>query len=412
MDKISTVKGFADHLPEEAAQFSFMGETAQKVFGQYGYREIHVPILEYTELFARGIGTETDVVQKEMFTFPDRKDRSLTMRPEATAGIMRSYIEHSIHAKESISKFFTYGPMFRYERPQKGRMRQFHQVNCECLGAEQPQVDAEIILMLMHYLNSLGIKDIGLELNTLGCKECRPAYRETLKAFLKKQKVEEFCEDCQRRMETNPLRVLDCKVPGCKALTQGAPEIADNVCPSCREHFATVKGLLDESGLQYRLNSRLVRGLDYYNRTTFEVVSGNIGAQTSVAGGGRYDGLVASLDGPDVPGVGFACGMERLAMVMPQPAVQTPDFYIAVLDENALNPALALAQNLRAAGLAGVCAFASGSMKSQLRSATRLSVRYCLILGGNELENGTVIIKNMENGEQKEVKRQGLRSLG
>lgn len=411
MSKISTVKGFADHLPEEAAVFSFMGRSAQEVFPKYGYREIHVPILEYTELFQRGIGTETDVVQKEMFTFPDRKGRSLTMRPEATAGTMRSYIENSTYAKEGITKYFTFGPMFRYERPQKGRMRQFHQVNCECLGAAEPQVDAEVILMLMDYLKSLGISDVSLELNTLGCRKCRPAYRELLTAYLKSQKVEDFCEDCRRRIDTNPLRVLDCKVPACKAMTVNAPQIGDNVCPECAEHFAVVKHLLDESGLKYLLNPRLVRGLDYYCRTTFEVVSNNIGAQASIAGGGRYDGLVSDLGGPDAPGIGFACGMERLALVMPERALPRPDFYIAALDPAALDAALLLAMQLRAAGLSGSCAFSASSIKSQMRAAAKHNPRYCLILGGNELENGSVIIKNMDTGDQREAPRAALTNL-
>lgn len=411
MSKVSTVKGFADHLPEEAAQFSFMGRMAQEVFSRYGYCEIHVPILEYTELFQRGIGSETDVVQKEMFTFPDRKGRSLTMRPEATAGTMRSYIENSTYAKESITKYFTFGPMFRYERPQKGRMRQFHQVNCECLGAQEPQVDAEVVLMLMDYLRSIGISDVTLELNTLGCRDCRPAYRDLLTTFLRQQKVEDFCEDCRRRIDTNPMRVLDCKVPACKAMTLGAPEISDNVCPACKAHFTVVRCLLDERGQQYLLNPRLVRGLDYYTRTTFEVVSNNIGAQASIAGGGRYDGLISDLGGPDTPGIGFACGMERLALVMPERKLPQPDFYIAVLDESALDSALLMAMELRLAGLSGECAFSAGSMKSQMRAASKHAVKYCLILGGNELENGTVIIKNMESGVQREVPRAGLQSL-
>lgn len=411
MSKISTIKGFADHLPEEAAEFSFMGRVAQEVFPRYGYSEIHVPILEYTELFQRGIGTETDVVQKEMFTFPDRKGRSLTMRPEATAGIMRSYIENSVYTKENITKYFSFGPMFRYERPQKGRMRQFHQVDCECLGAAEPQVDAEVILMLMDYLKSIGIVDVTLELNTLGCRQCRPAYRELLTAYLKKQKVEDFCEDCRRRIDTNPLRVLDCKVPTCKAMTEDAPRIGENVCPECAAHFSAVRRFLDASALQYVLNPRLVRGLDYYCRTTFEVVSGNIGSQASIAGGGRYDGLVSDLGGPDIPGIGFACGMERLAMVMPDRPLPRPDFYVAALDPAALDAALLLAMSLRQAGLSGECAFSASSIKSQMRAASRHNARYCLIIGGSELENGTVIVKNMESGEQREAVRSELINL-
>lgn len=408
MSKITTIKGFADHLPAEAKRFNHLSSVAKDVFSSYGYKEVHVPILEYTDLFSRSIGTETDVVQKEMFTFPDRKGRLLTMRPEATAGIMRSYIEHSMHTKESISKLFTFGPMFRYERPQKGRMRQFHQLNCEMLGAVEPQADAETILMLMSFLEKVGLTELVLEINNLGCQECRPAFKETLKEFFAAQNKEEYCEDCQRRMETSPLRVLDCKQPRCKELSEQAPKIAENVCPSCKEHFAAVLESLQQNDLSYKLNHRLVRGLDYYSRTTFEVVSGAIGAQSSVAGGGRYDGLIASLGGPDIPGIGFACGMERLNLLMPELPEDGTDFYVAVLDQNGLSAGLKLAQKLRANGLNGNCTFAASSAKSQLRQASRHKARYCLIIGSTELENGTVVVKNMESGEQREEKRDTL----
>jgi histidyl-tRNA synthetase len=411
MSKLSTVKGFSDHLSAEAALFTRMAHTARQTFTSYGYKEIHIPILEYTELFARSIGVETDVVQKEMFTFPDRKGRSLTLRPEATAGIMRSYIEHSVFSKEPLSKIFTHGPMFRYERPQKGRMRQFHQVDCECLGAVEPLADAEMVLMLMEYLQNLGLNDLALQLNTLGCTQCRPIYREALKEYLLKHERSAFCEDCRRRLETNPLRVLDCKMPGCRDISANAPQIFDYVCPECREHFNSVTRLLREAGKEYSLNYCLVRGLDYYTRTTFEVVSGSIGAQSSVAGGGRYDGLVASLGGPEIPGIGFACGLERLSLLMQKESAAAPDFYIAVLDEKALNEALRLAQKLRKNGLKGETSFNSGSIKSQLRKASAANAGHCLLLGGNELAQGTVIIKNMRTGEQVEKKRNDVENL-
>ncbi|MDR2825186.1 MAG: histidine--tRNA ligase [Deltaproteobacteria bacterium] len=411
MSKINTVKGFADHLIAEAALFTHMERTAQRTFAAYGYKEIHIPILEYTELFARSIGAETDVVQKEMFTFPDRKGRSLTLRPEATAGIMRSYIENSVFSREPLSKIFTYGPMFRYERPQKGRMRQFHQVDCECLGATEPSADAEMIIMLMDYLCALGLKDLSLQVNTLGCKQCRPLYREALKNYLLQHDRSGFCEDCQRRIETNPLRVLDCKMPVCHDISANAPKIYDHICPECREHFSGVTQLLGEAGLEYSLNHCLVRGLDYYNRTTFEVVSGNIGAQSSVAGGGRYDGLIASLGGPETPGIGFACGLERLKLLLPEGPEAIPDFYIAVLEEQALNAAMLLAQKLRKKGLIGESSFNSGRIKNQLRKASANKARYCLLLGGNELARGTVIVKNMQSGEQIEKKLSEIDNL-
>ncbi len=407
MSTIQKITGFADMFPPESDTFTFMEETARKVFGVYGYREIRVPILERTELFKRSIGDETDVVQKEMYTFPDRKDRSLTMRPEATAGVMRAYIESNMHAQEQVSKLFTFGPMFRYERPQKGRMRQFHQLDCECLGPDEPYVDAEVILMLMTFLRRIGLTDLLLEINTLGCRDCRPQYNAALKEFLAGLDRDALCEDCRRRMETNPLRVLDCKVPTCKALTEHAPTIAEHACPTCKQHHGAVLATLDASGVEYVQNPRLVRGLDYYNRTTFEVVSRSIGAQGSVAGGGRYDGLIRQLGGPDVPGVGFACGMERLALMLAQTEgereLPRPDFFIAVLEEAGLRPALLLAQSLREAGKTGETAFAARSMKAQMRQAGRKNARKALIVGGDELAAGTVVVKDMESGEQQTV---------
>lgn len=404
MSKIQTIKGFADLYYPLSGLYTRMEDTARRVFGAYGYKELRTPILEHTELFKRSIGMETDVVQKEMYTFPDRKGRSLTMRPEATAGIMRSYIENSLHAKEGVSRFFTYGPMFRYERPQKGRMRQFHQLNCECLGAAEPQVDAEVLLMLMYFLAELGLKELQPELNTLGCRECRPAYRKTLTDFLRRIDPELLCEDCRRRLETNPMRVLDCKVPSCKEQTENAPRIRDHVCADCSGHFDTVLAILDKRKIPYSLNPRLVRGLDYYSRTTFEVVSTSIGAQGSVAGGGRYDGLVAQLGGQDVPGIGFACGMERLALMLggslDQPDAQRPDFYFVVLDPRAADTALLAAQVLREAGLGGEISFDSKSLKSQMRQASRSRAEYCIIMGEAEYTAQKVIVKHMDSGEQ------------
>ncbi len=402
MNKLSTVKGFADMFPPESSLFTYMEEMSRKVFGAYGYKEVRIPILEYTELFSRSIGTETDVVQKEMFTFPDRKNRSLTMRPEATAGLMRAFIAEK--GQEGVAKYLSFGPMFRYERPQKGRMRQFHQIDCECLGAHEPEADAEMILMLMHFLHSLGLQGLVLEINTLGCKECRPAYKEKLASFLGGLDVQALCEDCQRRLHTNPLRVLDCKVPACKEQTVNAPNIADNVCEHCDKHFAKVLGMLDSAGLEYKRNNRLVRGLDYYMRTTFEVVSTSIGAQGSVAGGGRYDGLIQQLGGADVPGIGFACGMERLAMMVPAEMVEhlshRPDFYIAPLAEKSEPLALALAQKLRKAGLCGELSFASKGIKSLMRSASKTGAKACLLLGQSEVDSGQVLVKNMDTGTQ------------
>ncbi|MFW5489395.1 MAG: histidine--tRNA ligase [Desulfovibrio sp.] len=406
MSSAKKIKGFADMFPPDSDRFTFLENTARSVFFKYGFGELRTPILERTEVFAKGIGEDTDVVGKEMYTFPDRKGRSLTMRPEATAGVMRAFIESKQYQPGGVYKLCTMGPMFRYERPQKGRMRQFHQINCEALGSDSPLADAEVILMLNEFLLAAGLDKLTFEVNSLGCNECRPKFRQALTDFFAAIPEEELCDDCKRRRNTNPLRVLDCKVERCKKAIEGVPELPDHICPKCRDHFAEVLEVLDASDISYVRNPRLVRGLDYYQSTTFEVVSGDIGSQSSVAGGGRYDGLVKMLGGPDVPGVGFACGMERLALLLEAKdgeLAEQPDFYIAVLDERGLRQGLLLAQQLRAEGLSGECALAAGSMKSQLRRAGKLNVRFALILGGEELDAKTVVVKNLQSGDQATV---------
>jgi len=407
MDKIQKIKGFADLFPPDSTVFSCIEATARDVFSRYGYKELRIPVLERTELFARSIGEETDVVQKEMYTFPDRKGRSLTLRPEATAGVMRALIEEK-RAGDALAKYFAYGPMFRYERPQKGRMRQFHQIDVEAVGSPDALLDAEILLMLDQYLRALGLSRLTIELNSLGCKACRPLFLDVLREFLRGMHKEQLCEDCMRRKLTNPLRVLDCKVPQCKEFTADAPKITDHLCPGCAEHFDTVRRMLDASNLEYTLNPRLVRGLDYYVRTTFEIVSGDIGSQSSVAGGGRYDGLMASLGGADVPGVGFACGMERLALLIGQATEPAPDFFLAVLDPAGLEKGLQLAQTLRLEGFRGEAPFAAKSAKSQMRAADKSGARFCLVLGPDELAAGSVVVKNMQAGGQETVARDAL----
>lgn len=392
------LKGFADLYGPDLDAFACLENAARLVYPLYGYEEIRPPILEATALFQRGIGEETDVVQKEMFTFADRKGRSLTMRPEATAGVLRAAIDLGLAKSGSIARLFTIGPMFRYERPQKGRQRQFHQINCECLGSPSPCVDAEIITMLLQFLGRLGLSELTLKLNSLGCKNCRPAYLAKLGGYLASLQAAEFCEDCRRRMHSNPLRVLDCKVD--QARLTGAPKLRDNLCPECAGHFCAVRQFLDNAGIAYVLDDHLVRGLDYYARTTFEVVSGQIGAQTAVAGGGRYDGLVAQLGGPDVPGVGYACGMERLALLISAPEPKKPDFYILGLDEDAIKSAFILARDLRMQGFSGEMNYAPASMKSLMRQVSRSHARFCLILGSEELAAGNVAVKNMRTGCQ------------
>lgn len=401
MSKIQKIKGVADMFPPESTTFAHLEETARRIFNRYGYREARIPIMEKTPLFARSIGEETDVVQKEMYTFPDRKGRSLTLRPEATAGLMRAFIENKLHAQGQVTKLFTFGPMFRYERPQKGRMRQFHQLDVEMIGPSEPQSDAELVLMLYTYLRQLGLNKLEFEINSLGCRECRPNHRAALDAFFANMEgFEELCDDCKRRAGTNPLRVLDCKVERCRELTKDAPSIEDHLCEGCATSYTEVQKILSEAEVDYVKNPRLVRGLDYYVGLTFEVTSSDIGSQTAVAGGGRYDGLIKQLGGPDVPATGFAIGMERLSMLIDAVNAPTADFYIAILDKQGPTPALQLAQKLRAAGLVGETGFASGSMKSRMRAADRSGARFCLIMGGDELANNTVTVKHMETGEQ------------
>lgn len=409
MSKVGKIKGFSDLFPPESGKFSLLEAKAREVFSRYGFEELRTPVLEKTELFAKSIGEDTDVVGKEMFTFPDRRGRSMTMRPEATAGVVRAFVDGGGYQPGKVSKYFTFGPMFRYERPQKGRQRQFHQINAEIFGAAEPQADAELILMLKSFLGEIGLDKLAVEINSLGCPECRPDYRKALTDFFNGLDQEKLCDDCRRRKDTNPLRVLDCKVPQCKEMVADAPSITDHLCPDCKEHFRTVRTILDNAKVDYQLNPRLVRGLDYYQRTTFEVTSGDIGAQTAVAGGGRYDGLVKNLGGPDVSGTGFACGMERLALLMDPPDEGGLDFFLAVVDEKAVNTALLFAQQLRDRGFAGNVDFSSASMKSRLRAANKSGAALCLIMGGAELEEKTVSIKDMrEGGGQETVSREIL----
>jgi len=402
-NSIATIKGFADLFEDASTEFTAMESAARTIFKRFAYEELRTPILEKTELFQKSIGSETDVVQKEMYTFPDRKNRSLSLRPEATAGVIRAYLNSGKYGSESISRFFTFGPMFRYERPQKGRMRQFHQINCESLGSDSPYADAEIIAMLMHFLQHLGIIKIKLFLNSLGCKECRPNYHETLANYLQSLNSANLCPDCKRRIETNPLRVLDCKIPECKELTCNAPTLLESNCPECKSHFNSVTSHLDALNIPWTIDNRLVRGLDYYCRTTFEVVSSEIGAQASIAGGGRYDGLVQSLGGPNVPGIGFACGMERLAMLLPKAEKIRPDFFMLVCSEGCRDKAFSLCHNLRILDFSGDMVHKIQSFKKQLSLANKSSAKFALLCGLNECTEQNIIIKNLDSGEQNTV---------
>ncbi len=402
MEIITAVRGFKDILPGETERWRFVEETAWKVFSDFGFKEIKIPILEKTELFRRSIGETTDIVEKEMYTFEDRGGESLTLRPEATASVMRAYLEHSLHAGDSISKLFTLGPMFRRERPQKGRYRQFHQINVELLGSGDPLVDAEVIHMLMLFLERVHLRNATLEINSLGCPGCRPAFRKVLGLYLA-EKEEALCEDCRRRLGTNPLRVFDCKVEGCRTAVQAAPCLIDHICRGCAEHFREVQEGLKILETGFSINPRMVRGLDYYTKTTFEVTTRALGAQNAVAGGGRYDRLVKDLGGPEVPGIGFAVGVERLVSLLPERMegiVRSPDLYIAALGREAKKIAFKLCNGIRRQGFLVEADYSDRSLKSQMKRSDRLGSRYTLLLGENEIREGKAALRNMKDGSQ------------
>jgi histidyl-tRNA synthetase len=341
-----------------------------------------------------------------MYTFLDRGEESLTLRPEATASVIRAYLEHSLHSAETVTKLYTIGPMFRRERPQKGRYRQFHQIDTEILGPDDPRTDAELILMLLHFLEKLGLQSLNLEINSLGCAECRPAFREAILSFLRGRE-EELCGDCRRRIGTNPLRVFDCKVPTCAAVIAQAPLLPDFLCAGCRDHFEKVQSALGLFKLRFRLNPKMVRGLDYYTRTTFEVTTEFLGAQNAVVGGGRYDHLVRDLGGPDISGIGFAIGFERLAAMIPETDADAlskgPLLFIAALGEAALEKAFFLCNNLRMKGIRVEMDHAGRSLKSQMKRADRLKSAYTLILGEREIAENKALLRNMLSSVQTEV---------
>ncbi|RPJ10783.1 MAG: histidine--tRNA ligase [Deltaproteobacteria bacterium] len=406
------IRGFNDVLPDEIGKWQFVEKTAREVFEGFGFSEIRIPILEKTELFTRGIGEATDIVEKEMYTFTDRSGNSLTLRPEATASMARAYLEHQMYAFDPVAKLYCMGPMFRYERPQKGRYRQFNQIDAEVFGVGNPMVDAEVIIMLIHFLEGVGMGNLELQLNSLGCRECRPRYREELKKFFA-GKSAQLCEDCQRRLQTNPLRIFDCKVETCKEAIADAPRVIDFICPECQKHFDQVKEYLAMAGLTYVLNPRMVRGLDYYTRTAFEVVSYSLGAQNAVTGGGRYDNLFQEIGGLDIPGIGFAIGVERLISLLPKEKefIQVPHLFVAALGEEGYREAYKLVNQLHLQGIRAELDYEGKSLKSQMRRADKLKVRYTLILGENELRQGRVVLRNMEDKSQEEVPIDGLSLL-
>lgn len=399
---IQAIKGVKDILPSDTPVWQYLEATARKLFEDYGFAEIRVPVFEYTELFARSIGASTDIVEKEMYTFEDRDNRKITLRPEGTAGVARAFVEHKMYADTQLTKLYYLGPMFRHERPQKGRFRQFHQIGVEALGLDHPHVDIEVLAMLHALFDRLGITGLSLQINSLGDNECRGAYRDALKKYLT-TKLPDLCADCRRRYETNPLRVLDCKVDADKFTD--SPVMLDYLCGPCKAHFETVEKGLQKLGVPFEVNKRLVRGLDYYTRTTFELVMGHMGAQNTVAAGGRYDGLVHELGGPATPGIGFALGVERAislmdtkGVVFPRPAV-----FIAALGPEAVALALPLVHHLKSSGIPVDTDYMGASLKSQMKKADKSGAPYTLIIGEQEMKTGNAILRNMLTKEQAEL---------
>lgn len=401
---IRGIKGVKDLLPDDLSRWQVIEGAARRVSQLYGFREIRVPIFEVTELFARSIGASTDIVEKEMYTFQDRDGSSLTLRPEATAGVVRAYIEHNLAALPTAQKFYYLGPMFRHERPQAGRLRQFHQYGVESFGSAAPQADAEVITLLWRFLSGLGLQDLTLEINSLGDATDRTAYKARLVDFLT-ARTRDLCANCQRRMATNPLRVLDCKVPGCRSATADAPKLVDHLSPPSREKFDLVLRQLTSLGIPYQLNSRLVRGLDYYCHTTFEVTTTHLGAQNAVGAGGRYDGLVETLGGPPTPAVGFAVGLERVALVLPETAVpgQPDKVFIAAFGAQGAATGLRLLEDLRQAGVPAETDYTAVTLKALLRQADRLAARYTAIIGDDEIAKGHLILRDMQSKTQQEI---------
>ncbi len=409
---ITGIKGMNDILPGEVETWQFLEEQARKIFGAYGFSEIRVPVVEKTELFCRSIGETTDIVEKEMYTFDDKSSNSLTLRPEGTAPVMRSFIQNRLHTKDPVAKLYYMGAMFRYERPQKGRYRQFHQVGAEVIGVEDPKIDAQILTMLVHYFDAVGISDVTLQLNSLGCPECRPAYRSALIAFLE-ARLDSLCDDCRRRYQKNPLRVLDCKSTGCKEATVDAPSVLDNLCEGCDTHFGKVRSHLGRLGTPYEINARMVRGLDYYTKTTFEMVTDSLGSQNAVAAGGRYDGLIKDLGGPALPGIGFAMGMERLVLMKNEERIEPakPALFIAGLGEAASDYAFELMVKLQRKGIHVEMDYEGKSLKSQLRRADKFGSRRVLIIGEEELASQKAPLRNMEDGSQETLPLQEIEDM-
>lgn len=406
MEYISAPRGTQDILPPHSALWAAFESLLRRLAANFGYEEIRLPIFEYSELFQRGVGIETDIVAKEMYTFQDKGGRSLTLRPEGTAGVARAYLQHQLANRGLPVKLFYLGPMFRYERPQAGRYRQHHQFGFEVIGGEEPELDVETITLAVSIYMELGISQFEVLLNSIGCKTCRPLFLKALEKALQPE-LKGLCTDCQRRFSHNPLRILDCKNTTCAAILDQAPLPTDHLCAECQVHFQKVKELLRELNLSFRIESKLVRGLDYYTRTVFEIISPELGAQNSLCGGGRYDNLIEALGGPPTPSVGFAGGMERALLIMQEkgkkPDLKEPSFFIVHIGEIARLKAMALALEIRRKGIAVDLLYQNRSLSSQLKTANRKKARYAIILGEEELAKGINLLKNLKTGQQEKI---------
>lgn len=400
-------RGTKDILPDTVGDWNYVEGEIRELCRRFGYSEIRTPIFEHTELFQRGIGEGTDVVDKEMYTFTDRGERSITLRPENTASAVRAYLQNKLYAQSNLVKLFYIGSMFRYDRPQAGRMREFHQFGVEALGEANPAVDAEVILLAMNLLEGLGLKDLELSINSVGCPKCRSKYRTMLQDFFR-DKLEDLCEDCRSRFERSPLRILDCKKDSDKPYMADAPKITDCLCEECADHFAKLKELLASAGISFTHDPRLVRGLDYYTKTAFEIKYPPLGAQSAVAGGGRYDGLIEEMGGNPTPAVGFATGLERLLLALESQNLlpeknRSVDAYVVALGEAAQAEGFKLLNSLRQQGLSAAMDFAGRSMKAQMKQANKLGAKYSVILGEDEIAEGVVMLRSMEDSSQAKV---------
>ena len=401
------IKGTEDVLPKDSYRWQFVEDVMRKESAAYGFKEIRTPVFEHTELFARGVGQTTDVVQKEMYTFDTKGGESVTLRPEGTAGAARAVLEHGLVNDSLPIKASYFVSCYRYEKPQAGRLREFHQFGLECYGTQSPVADAELICAAQSIFDRLGIKQLRLEINSIGCPACRAEYHKALKKYFYGYK-DELCETCNSRLEKNPMRILDCKSPVCSKIAQGAPKITDYLCDECKEHFASVQKYLDAAGVEYTVNPTIVRGLDYYTKTVFEFVTDFIGAQGTVCGGGRYDGLIEELGGKHLPSLGFAMGIERLLMLMDKQGIEIPkpstcDLYVAVMGESASLKSFEIIKAVRSCGLIAETDIVGRGLRAQMKYADKIGAKFSMVLGDNEIEQGKAVIKNMSSGEQTEI---------